>query len=128
MENTKMTYEKLAERTETILYGPAGQKLAATKTTRLLHAAMGFSTEAGEFMDAIKRFAYYDSPLDEENLAEELGDILWYAALAANALGTSFEKIQRANISKLRARYPKGFKDIDAQERNLSAERDALKK
>ena len=37
-------------------------------------------------MDAYKRHWHYKKPLDVKNLAEEVGDILWYLVLAHKAL------------------------------------------
>ncbi len=42
-------------------------------------------------------------------MAKELGDVAWYLALTAYAIGYDLEDILRMNIEKLRARYPDGF-------------------
>ena len=47
--------------------------------------------------------------LDKEHLAKELGDVAWYLAEAATALDISLEDIFKANIDKLKMRYPDGF-------------------
>lgn len=47
--------------------------------------------------------------LDREHMALELGDVAWYLALAADALGYDLETILRMNIEKLQKRYPNGF-------------------
>jgi len=44
--------------------------------------------------------------LDKEHLAKELGDVAWYLAEAATALDISLEDIFKANIDKLKMRYP----------------------
>ena len=92
----------------------------------LLHAAMGLCTESGEFMNAMKRWIYYNKPPDRNNLIEEIGDVFWYCALAAEALGVSFEEIQTRNTAKLKARYPEGFSHTDALNRDLPSELAAL--
>lgn len=96
------------------------------KNLRLLHAALGLATEAGEILDALKKHMFYGKPLDEVNLKEELGDTSWYQAIAIDALGTSLEDIQRVNIDKLKARYPDGFDNEKAINRNLDTEREIL--
>ena len=48
----------------------------------LVHAQMGLTSEAGEFTDAVKKHRIYNKPLDIPNLIEEIGDILWFCALA----------------------------------------------
>ncbi len=94
--------------------------------TRILHAAMGMVTEAGEFLDALKKSFYYGKKNDLINLKEELGDILWYMAIAMSALGTDFETEMARNINKLRTRYPEKFDSGKAITRNLDAERNTL--
>lgn len=96
------------------------------KTVDLLHAAIGMSTESGEFLDALKKHLFYGKPLDFVNLAEELGDMCWYVAVALNALGLTFEDVQQSNINKLRARYPEKFTAELAENRDLVAERTLL--
>ena len=40
---------------------------------------------------------------------KELGDVLWYVAVTADAYGLDLDDIAEANIAKLKARYPEGF-------------------
>ena len=93
---------------------------------RLLHAAMGLSTEANEFLDPIKKHLFYGKPLDLVNLKEELGDMLWYMAIAMDALDTTFEAEMTRVINKLKVRYPDKFTEYDAINRDLTAERRKL--
>jgi NTP pyrophosphatase (non-canonical NTP hydrolase) len=93
---------------------------------RLLHAAMGLSTEANEFLDPLKKHLFYGKPLDLINLKEELGDMLWYMAIAMDALDTTFEVEMERVINKLRIRYPDKFTEHDAINRDLTAERRKL--
>lgn len=80
----------------------------------LLHASLGISGEAGEFLDAVKKSFIYNKFLDKENAKEEIGDILWYVALACRALNVTFEEIMQENINKLTLRYPEKYTDSDA--------------
>lgn len=93
---------------------------------RLLHAAMGLDTEAGEFMDALKKSIFYGKPLDKTNLKEEIGDLLWYLAIAMDELGTDFDTEQDRVIRKLKARYPSKFENELAENRDLATERKIL--
>ena len=96
-------------------------------TCRLLHASVGFTTEAGEFTDQLKRHLFRGSPIDAVNLAEELGDLFWYAAIAADALGIDFETVQEMNATKLANRYKGRTSNKDASDnRDLVAERKIL--
>lgn len=119
-------YLKDATVTDLMDYGPVRTRLCEIHTIRLLHAAMGLCTETGEFMDMLKKHILYGKPLDEVNLKEELGDQLWYTALALDELRSTFENCFATNINKLRARYPNKFTELDALNRNLDKERKIL--
>ena len=56
--------------------------------------------------------------MDKEGLAKELGDIAWYLAETAWALDIPLENILKANIEKLKKRYPEGFDSVRSQNRN----------
>ena len=120
------TYIDDALRTESGNFPLDESKYPEGSTDRLLHAAMGLTTEAGEFLDALKKHLFYGKPLDLVNLREEIGDIMWYLAIACSALGTDFETEQARNIAKLRKRYPEKFDAVQAVERDLAAERAIL--
>lgn len=119
-------YQKLAELTENQEFFGIAKRYMDEEIIRLNHAQQGLVTEIGEFTDALKRYMHYDSALDGTNMVEELGDILWYVALAANALDVDLGSIMEKNIAKLRARYPEKFKKVDAQNRDLAKERKVL--
>ena len=76
---------------------------------RLLEGLMGLNGEAGEAMDILKKVLFQGHTLDREHMAKELGDVAWYLALAADAIGYDLESVMQMNIDKLRARYPDGF-------------------
>lgn len=76
---------------------------------RILNGLMGLNGEAGEAIDILKKHLYQGHKLDTEHLAKELGDIAWYLAVSADAIGYDLETIFQMNIDKLRKRYPEGF-------------------
>lgn len=89
-------------------------------SANLMHAALGLCTETGEFTTEVKRAHIYGKPIttpEISHMVEELGDILWYIALAANALGVPMRRIAEANIAKLQARYPEAYSDVLAEAR-----------
>ena len=88
------------------------------ETMHRLHMAVGVAGEAGELLDAIKKEAVYNKPLDVENVIEELGDLEFYMEGLRQSLGLTREQILQANIDKLSVRY-NGFKysDTAAQDR-----------
>lgn len=86
----------------------------------LTHAALGLATEAGEFTTEVKRIAIYSKPMTEEmrqHMAEEIGDVLWYCALAARHLGIPLNSMAVANIDKLKTRFPERYTDQAAEAR-----------
>jgi len=101
-------------------------RLSNKRAARLLHASMGLTTESGEFSDQLKKHLFYGTDLDEVNLVEELGDLLWYIGVAIDALGSSFEKVMEINNLKLSQRYKSGFSKEEALNRDLDKENDAV--
>jgi NTP pyrophosphatase (non-canonical NTP hydrolase) len=121
---TDPSYTAQALRTESPITPALQTRLQ--QQARLVHAVLGLQTEAGELADPIKKHIYYGRPLDLVNLREEIGDCLWYLAIAADALGTTLEAEQARNLAKLRARYPHVFTAEAAQVRDLDREREVL--
>lgn len=72
-------------------------------------AALGVGGEGGEFVDLVKKHLFHGHPLDASKASKELGDILWYIALACTVLGLGMEDVMNENLEKLRKRYPLGF-------------------
>ena len=75
----------------------------------LLNSALGLCGESGEVADLVKKHRFQGHDLDFEHIAKELGDISWYLAVGAYAIGYDLEKILQMNVDKLKARYPDGF-------------------
>ena len=75
----------------------------------LLNSALGLCGESGEVADIVKKFRFQGHDIDVEHIAKELGDVAWYLAVGAYAIGLDLESIFRMNIEKLEARYPDGF-------------------
>lgn len=75
----------------------------------LLNSALGLCGESGEVADLVKKHLFQGHDLDLDHVAKELGDISWYLAVGAYAIGLDLESIFRINKEKLEARYPDGF-------------------
>lgn len=105
-EHSTMTineYQALALRTESrITTDPVPY-------IRVLEGLMGLNGEAGEAIDLMKKVLFQGHEFDREHMAKELGDIAWYLAVSADAIGYDLESILQMNVDKLRARYPDGF-------------------
>ncbi len=74
--------------------------------------AMGVAGEAGEVVEKWKKIVAYKngvvSPEELEELAKELGDVVWYIAVFADALGLSLEDVMSRNVEKLKSRKARG--------------------
>ena len=83
------------------------------ETAHSLHMAVGISGEAGELLDAVKKAAVYNKPLDRANVIEELGDLEFYMEGLRQGLGITREETLAGNIAKLSVRYA-GLQYTDA--------------
>ena len=74
--------------------------------------AMGVAGEAGEVLEKWKKIVAYNegkiSQQDKDELAKELGDVVWYVAVMAHSLGLSFDDIMQRNVTKLKSRKARG--------------------
>lgn len=103
-------YQKLALRTMPPLASTICDTPERFTCMRLLEGLMGLNGESGECIDIYKKNLFQGhAELDREHLAEELGDVAWYLAEAAYAIGYSLDDILEMNIKKLEKRYPNGF-------------------
>ncbi len=95
-------YEKKA--LETAVYGAGNE---------IIYPALGLANEAGEVLGKIKKVLRDNngefSGDKKKQIADEVGDVLWYIAAMANDLGISMEEIALSNLVKLK----------DRQERNV---------
>ncbi len=93
-------------------YQKAAQRTSAknmSNSMHLLNGALGLAAESGEVADLVKKTYFQGHDLDKAHIAKELGDILWYIAETATAIGYMLDDIAQMNIDKLLARYPDGF-------------------
>ncbi|HMT01163.1 MAG TPA: nucleoside triphosphate pyrophosphohydrolase family protein [Candidatus Absconditabacterales bacterium] len=89
---------------------------------KLLHGAIGLSTEANEILDQLKKHIYYGKELDIVNIKEELGDLFRYMAIFYRELGLDMEQTLHDNIEKLRKRYGEKFDAHKAIHRDTANE------
>ena len=75
----------------------------------LINSALGLCGESGEVADLVKKHLFQGHDLDFDHIAKELGDVAWYLAVGAYAIGYDLETILQMNVDKLKARYPDGF-------------------
>ena len=85
---------------------------------RLLTGALGLGSEAGEFVEIVKKMVLQGKPADEDNIfhmKRELGAIMWYWVTACKSLGLDPVEVKTENQNKLEARYGEQF-TIDQSE------------
>lgn len=94
-------YQEAARRT-------IGPEIKGVQIEMLNNAALGLTGEAGEVADHVKKVKYHHQPVANRRISifKELGDILWYLSLAADAIGYTMEEIAEGNIDKLLERHP----------------------
>ena len=79
---------------------------------RLMTAALGLSSEGGEFVEIVKKMFLQGKPANQENIfhmKRELGDIMWYWVTACMALKLDPVEVILENQKKLEARYGEEF-------------------
>lgn len=89
-------------------YQAKAMTTAIDKGSELEQRVLGLVGESGEIADKIKKW-YRDqggdlAKLDREELAKELGDVLWYVATFAEFLGYKLGDIAKNNVDKLASR------------------------
>lgn len=92
-------YQELAARTINYANSPSEMEM---------HALHGMCGEIGELHSLYQKM-YQGHQFDKEHAMKELGDLLWFIAEYCTACGFMLEDVAKANIEKLKARYPEGF-------------------
>jgi NTP pyrophosphatase (non-canonical NTP hydrolase) len=110
-------YQELSKRTLSNL---------STKLEDNLHMTLGLVTEAAELADVYKKKLAYGKEVDEVNVKEEIGDLMFYIVNMCTINGWDIRDILETNVNKLLIRYPLEFTNEKALNRNLNAERKIL--
>ncbi len=79
----------------------------------------GICKEAGEYADLVDKLFFQGHEVSGVDVLLELGDILYYVAIACKVWGSSLEEVAEMNKEKLRRRYPFGF----SSERSMGREK-----
>lgn len=94
------------------------QQTITPEKLNLTHLALGVAGEAGELVDAIKKYTIYNKELDVVNVIEELGDLEFFLEGVRQAIGVTREEVIQKNADKLSIRYSSGsYSDAQAQAR-----------
>ena len=127
MENKSITTDQLEASFDAMTknLSKPGDEILTTLTPEkceIAHMAVGVAGEAGELLDAVKKFIFYNKSLDLENIIEEMGDVEFFMSRLRQLLGLTREQILKANMKKLltgdNARYAEGkYSDEQAHTR-----------
>ncbi len=91
------TYEKFTETTDIFI----------DDVNRMVCVVLGLNGEAGEVAEKFKKIFRGDVKFDKnskEQIALELGDVLWYLSRCASMIDYTLENIAKMNIEKLKNR------------------------
>lgn len=76
-------------------------------SSMVVYPALGLAGEAGEAANKVKKMLRDGGNLREE-VADEIGDVLWYCAALASDIGFSLNDIAKNNVKKLKDRQRRG--------------------
>lgn len=98
---TLAEFQRLAQRTDRFPVDPAGT------TDPRLGPLLGLVGEIGALLTGYKKFLRDGSAYElfQANVEEELGDILWYLANAAEKFGLSLDIVAKKNLTKTSDRW-----------------------
>lgn len=78
----------------------------------IIYPTLGLTGEAGEVSEKVKKILRDNNSIFTEDrkleIAEELGDVLWYIATLSHDIGYKLEEIGRLNRAKLLSRKQRG--------------------
>ena len=77
------------------------------ESAKITYAAMGLANEAGEVLGKVKKIIR-DGTFSREDILDELGDVLWYAAALARDLNSELSEVAHRNLDKLASRKERG--------------------
>jgi len=108
-------YQKKAR--ETALYPGVGNNF--------VYPTLGLAGETGEVVEKIKKLMRNDGINDphaiprekKDELAKEMGDVLWYLAQLATELEITLETIAQKNLEKLQSRKERGMLQSEGDNR-----------
>jgi NTP pyrophosphatase (non-canonical NTP hydrolase) len=103
-------------------YQQAARKTAVyPDSQRVVYPALGLAGEAGEVANKVKKIYRDDAGQvtfeRRQQVAGELGGVLWYVAAICSDLGLSMDDVAAQNIAALASRQERGVLRGDGDER-----------
>lgn len=100
-----MDFKEYQEKSrETAIYPNSGDNF--------IYPTLGLSGEAGEIAEKVKKIIRDENGIISEDkkqeLAKELGDVLWYISQLASEFKLSLDDVANLNIEKLQSRKQRG--------------------
>jgi len=90
----------------------ASTAIYPNRGNNLAYTTLGLCGEAGEVAEKVKKIIRDKNGVltseDEEEIAKELSDVLWYLAMSATEVGSNLEEIAEINMKKLSSRKERG--------------------
>ena len=74
------------------------------ETEYLYVPLLGLVGEAGEVAEKFKKHYRGDGPLNHKDVATEISDVIFYAAILADRLGFTLEEIMELQVRKIEGR------------------------
>ena len=112
MKVLKTIWNKLAPMRIDTYQKEANKTAIYPQESKLIYPALGLCGEAGEVAEKVKKVFRDDAgKLNEEKrqqIAKEMGDVMWYLAALADNLDMKLSTIAKNNISKLKDRKKRG--------------------
>jgi len=101
-------YQKQAIQTELM----KRDKGASANDLALIAKLLGLVGEAGEVSEKFKKLIRDKkgeiTTVDKQEIAKELGDVLWYLSALADYLGITLEEVAQGNLEKVFSRKKRG--------------------
>ena len=79
----------------------------AIYTDPIIYPALGLGNEAGEVQGKVKKWLR-DDTFNKEDIAAEIGDVLWYIAALCRDLEIDMNDVALKNLAKLKRRQERG--------------------
>lgn len=86
----------------------AGTTAIYPRESAVTYPLLGLVGEVGEFANKYKKVIRDGKEFSREDMASELGDILWYLAVLAADCGLDLEYVAQHNLDKLFDRQDRG--------------------